>query len=30
LFYRPLTIPDLENWHTDWLHANLLKATSIA
>jgi diguanylate cyclase len=30
LFCRPLTIPDLENWHADWLHANLLKATSFA
>ncbi|MGO9513751.1 MAG: putative bifunctional diguanylate cyclase/phosphodiesterase [Steroidobacteraceae bacterium] len=26
LFCRPLAIADLERWHTDWLHTNLLQA----
>jgi diguanylate cyclase len=30
LFCKPLTVPDLECWHTDWLHSNLLLASSVA
>jgi EAL domain-containing protein (putative c-di-GMP-specific phosphodiesterase class I) len=30
LFCRPLAIADLERWHADWLHANQLKAASVA
>lgn len=30
LFCRPLAIADLERWHTDWLHSNQLRATSVA
>jgi predicted signal transduction protein with EAL and GGDEF domain len=30
LFCRPLPIPELERWHTDWLHSNQLRAASIA
>jgi predicted signal transduction protein with EAL and GGDEF domain len=30
LFCRPLTVPDLERWHADWLHSNQLPAASVA
>jgi EAL domain-containing protein (putative c-di-GMP-specific phosphodiesterase class I) len=30
LFCKPITVPDLERWHTDWLHSNLLPAASVA
>jgi EAL domain-containing protein (putative c-di-GMP-specific phosphodiesterase class I) len=30
LFCRPLPIPELERWHTDWLHSNQLNAASVA
>ncbi|HEY5264039.1 MAG TPA: EAL domain-containing protein [Steroidobacteraceae bacterium] len=30
LFCRPLAIADLEHWHADWLHSNLLHASSVA
>jgi EAL domain-containing protein (putative c-di-GMP-specific phosphodiesterase class I) len=30
LFCKPITVPDLECWHTDWLHSNLLRAASVA
>jgi predicted signal transduction protein with EAL and GGDEF domain len=30
LFCKPITVPDLERWHTDWLHSNLLRAASVA
>ena len=30
LFCKPLTVPELECWHTDWLHSNLLLASSVA
>jgi predicted signal transduction protein with EAL and GGDEF domain len=30
LFCRPLPIPELERWHTDWLHSSQLRAASVA
>jgi diguanylate cyclase len=30
LFCKPIAVPDLERWHTDWLHSNLLRAASVA
>ena len=30
LFCRPLPVPDLERWYTDWLHSSQLRAASVA
>jgi predicted signal transduction protein with EAL and GGDEF domain len=30
LFCRPLPIPELERWYTDWLHSSQLRAASVA
>jgi EAL domain-containing protein (putative c-di-GMP-specific phosphodiesterase class I) len=30
LFCRPLTVADLDRWHTDWLHSSQLRAASVA
>ena len=30
LFCRPLPIPELGRWHTDWLHSSQLRAASVA
>jgi len=30
LFCRPLAIVDLQRWHTDWLHSDQLRASSVA
>lgn len=29
LFCKPLTVPDLQRWHADWLHSNLLRAAGV-
>jgi EAL domain-containing protein (putative c-di-GMP-specific phosphodiesterase class I) len=30
LFCRPLSVADLERWHTDWLHSSQVRAASVA
>jgi EAL domain-containing protein (putative c-di-GMP-specific phosphodiesterase class I) len=30
LFCRPLSVADLDRWHTDWLHSSQLRAASVA
>jgi diguanylate cyclase (GGDEF)-like protein len=30
LFCRPVSVTELETWHVDWLHSNLLRTSSVA
>jgi EAL domain-containing protein (putative c-di-GMP-specific phosphodiesterase class I) len=30
IFSRPLSVPDLERWHADWLHSKRARAASVA
>ena len=30
IFSRPLSVPDLERWHADWLHSQRARAATVA